>query len=82
MNNETEHLHARPYRAVAVAKSTASLDATGLRKVARLGGLDLPEDRAAALLPLYSALMSSCDRLEKVDPDWAGKPAPERERKR
>jgi hypothetical protein len=65
-----------------MGKSTAGVDTAGLRRVARLGGLDLPEDRAAALLPLYSALMSSCDRLVKVDPDWAGKPAPEREKKR
>ena len=65
-----------------MAKSTEGLDAAGLRRVARLGGLDLPEDRAAALLPLYAALMSSCDRLAKVDPDWAGKPAPEREKKK
>jgi hypothetical protein len=26
--------------------------------------------------------VASCDRLVKVDPDWAGKPAPERERNR
>jgi hypothetical protein len=65
-----------------MAKSTAGLDAAALRRVARLGGLELPEDRAAALLPLYSALMSSCDRLAAVDPDWAGKPAPEREKRR
>ena len=62
-----------------MAKSTEGLDAAGLRRVARLGGLDLPEDRAAALLPLYSALMSSCDRLVRVDPDWAGRPEPKRE---
>jgi len=62
-----------------MAKSTAGLDAAGLRGVARLGGLELPEHRAAALLPLYAALMSSCDRLAAVDPDWAGKPAPGRE---
>jgi hypothetical protein len=65
-----------------MAKSTAGLDAADLHKVARLGGLDIPEDRAAALLPLYSAVMSSCDRLVAIDPDWAGKPAPERERKK
>jgi hypothetical protein len=65
-----------------MAKSTEGLDADGLRRVARLGGLELPEERAAALLPLYSALMSSCDRLSKVDPAWAGKPGPERERTR
>ena len=65
-----------------MGKSTAGLDAAALCRVARLGGLDLPEDRAAALLPLYSALMSSCDRLVKVDPDWAGKPGPARENKR
>ena len=65
-----------------MAKSTEGLDAASLRRVARLGGLDMPEARAAALLPLYSALMSSCDRLANVDPDWAGKPGPERERKR
>jgi hypothetical protein len=65
-----------------MAKSTAGLDAAALRRAARLGGLELPEDRATALLPLYSALMSSCDRLANVDPDWAGKPGPERERKR
>jgi hypothetical protein len=65
-----------------MAKSTEGLDAAGLRRVLRLGGLDVPQDRAAALLPLYSALMSSCDRLAKVDPDWANKPAPEREGKR
>jgi hypothetical protein len=64
-----------------MAKSTDGLDAAGLRRVVRLGGLDLPEERAAALLPLYSALMSSCDRLRKVEPGWAGKPAPARESK-
>jgi hypothetical protein len=64
-----------------MAKSTAGLDAAGLSRVAKLGGLDLPADRAAALLPLYAALMSSCDRLVKVDPDWAGKPGPEREKR-
>jgi hypothetical protein len=64
-----------------MAKSTEGLDAANLRRVARLGGLDLPEERAAALLPLYAALMSSCDRLVRVDPAWAGKPAPDMERK-
>ena len=65
-----------------MAKSTDGLDAAVLRRVARLGGLDMPEGRAAALLPLYAALMSSCERLAKVDPDWAGKPAPAREKRR
>jgi hypothetical protein len=64
-----------------MARSTQGLDGASLRRVARLGGLDMPEERAAALLPLYSALMSSCDRLVKVDPAWAGKPGPEMERK-
>ncbi|HVY98052.1 MAG TPA: hypothetical protein VHA35_01025 [Dongiaceae bacterium] len=65
-----------------MARSTEGLDAAGLRRVVRLGGLDMPEDRAAALLPLYAALMSSCDRLAAVDPGWAGRPAPEREKGR
>jgi hypothetical protein len=51
-----------------MAKSTAGIDAAGLRRVARL--------------PLYAALMASCDRLARVDPEWAGKPAPARERKK
>jgi hypothetical protein len=65
-----------------MAKSTDGLDAGSLRRVARLGGLDLSEERAAALLPLYSALMSSCDRLVKVNPAWAGRLPPDMERSR
>lgn len=55
-------------------QAIADLDADTLARLARLGGLDLPPDRAAALLPLYKALMASCYRLGAVDPNWAGKP--------
>jgi len=57
------------------------LDAETLRRLVQVGGLDIPPERVRPLLVLFSALMASCNRLASVDPDWAGKPAPERERK-
>ena len=53
-----------------------TVDAETVRRTVALGGLDLPMDRARALLPLFSALMASWQRLDPVDPDWAGKPVP------
>jgi len=58
------------------------LDAETLQRLVQVGGLDIPVERARPLLVLFSALMASCSRLTAVDPDWAGKPVPERERKR
>jgi len=58
------------------------LDAGTLQRLWEGGGLDIPLDRARPLLVLFSALMASCNRLAAVDPEWAGKPPPERERRR
>jgi len=43
------------------------LDAEILGRVLRLGGLDIPADRAAALLPVVHALLGGCDRLARLD---------------
>jgi hypothetical protein len=39
------------------------LDVEELRIFVRLGGLDLPADRAAKLLPVVNALLKGCDKL-------------------
>jgi hypothetical protein len=58
------------------------LEAESLQHLVQVGGLDIPLDRALPLLVLFSALMASCNRLAAVEPEWANKPGPERERKR
>ena len=58
------------------------LDAEMLQRLVQVGGLDIPLDRARPLVVLFSALMASCNRLAAVEPDWANKPGPGRERKR
>jgi len=43
------------------------LDEILLRRLVRVGGLDLDSERARALLPLASALLASCNRLAALD---------------
>ncbi len=52
--------------------SSKDLDAVQLRRMAELGGLKLPADRAEALLPLATALLKSCEKLEALDIDAKG----------
>lgn len=48
------------------------LDADQLRRMAELGGLKLPADRAEKLLPLAKALLKSCEKLEALDLEAKG----------
>jgi hypothetical protein len=57
------------------------LDAGTLQRLVQVGGLDIPPDRAKALLTLFSALMASCDRLAAAQPEWANRPGPGMEKK-
>jgi hypothetical protein len=57
------------------------LDAETLQRLVQLGGLDIPPERAKALLPLFSALMASSNRLAAARPEWANKPGPAMEKK-
>ena len=43
------------------------LDETLLRRLLRVGGLDVDSERARALLPLASVLLASCDRLAALE---------------
>ena len=63
------------------ANVSIRVDADTVQRLVGVGGLELPAERAKALLPLFSALMASWNRLSPVDPGWAGRPAPEGERK-
>jgi hypothetical protein len=47
--------------------SSKNLDVELLRRTTELGGLNLPADRAEALLPLAKALLKSCEKLEALD---------------
>jgi hypothetical protein len=47
--------------------AATDLDETLLRRLLRVGGLDVTSERARALLPLASALLASCDRLAALD---------------
>jgi hypothetical protein len=47
--------------------SSKDLDAALLRRMAELGGLKLPAERAQTLLPLAKALLASCEKLEPLD---------------
>lgn len=47
--------------------AATDLDEALLRRLLRVGGLDVNSDRARALLPLTSALLASCDRLAALD---------------
>ena len=52
--------------------SSKDLDAVLLRRMAELGGLNLPADRAEKLLPLANALLKSCEKLEILDLEAKG----------
>ena len=43
--------------------SAIDLDSETLRRLLRLGGLDVSAERAATLRPVVSALLAGCDRL-------------------
>jgi hypothetical protein len=47
--------------------SAKDMDAELLRRMAGLGGLKLPADRAQTLLPLVQSLLKACERLEALD---------------
>jgi hypothetical protein len=55
-----------------VMASSKDLDAGLLRRMAELGGLKLPADRAEKLLPLAKALLKSCEKLETLDLEAKG----------
>ena len=52
--------------------SSKDLDAALLRRMAELGGLKLPANRAERLLPLAKALLKSCEKLEALDLEAKG----------
>jgi hypothetical protein len=62
----------RHRRGALVTLSTNDLDAETLRRCLRLGGLDIPIERAATLLPVVAALLAGCDRLATLDLTSAG----------
>jgi hypothetical protein len=47
--------------------SSREMDAALLRRIAELGGLNLPADRAETLLALAKALLKSCEKLEPLE---------------
>jgi hypothetical protein len=47
--------------------SSKELDAGQLRRCVKLGGLEISEERAVKLLPLATALLNGCQRLEALD---------------
>lgn len=60
------------------------IDAEGLRLMLSIGGLDVPVERAAKILPVARSLLQSCERLLALDigaPAGAGIATAPRERK-
>src|SRR5438105_15816267 len=50
-----------------VMASPKEMDAEQLRRAVRLGGLEIPHERAIKLLALANALMKGCARLETLE---------------
>ena len=47
--------------------SAKDMDTELLCRMAELGGLKLPADRAETLLPLAQSLLKACEKLEALD---------------
>lgn len=47
--------------------AATDLDETLVRRLLRVGGLDVDHERVRALLPVASALLVSCGRLAALD---------------
>jgi hypothetical protein len=59
-------------RGQAVSLAVSELDASKLRHLLRVGGLEVSHERAALLLPMAAALLAGCDRLAALDLSSAG----------
>jgi hypothetical protein len=59
-----------------MSHATIELDAEMLRCCLRLGGLDLPVERAAALLPVVAALLKGCERVAALELSCEGGSGP------